>query len=391
MKNYDVIFIGAGVMACAIAYHLLKEDKTLQIALIEKDPSYKFSSTVLSDGNIRTQFNTKENILISLYGLKMLETFSEELAVGDKKPHVQFRKQGNLFLCDDAGRETSLAGLKLQQSLGAAAEWLDSQAVHERYPFIDPKTIAGGVFGANDGSMDPYSVLLAYKDKSIDLGAAYLEAEVTGVLAQNGRVEGVTLANGEKLTGRIVVNSAGAWCLPFAQSIGVDLPVQPVMRHVFHIETPVSSDKPLPLIVFPSGLYIHHENANHFVSGKSLGTVDPIGFDFSFNRALFLDYFWEELAYHMPQFEHLKLIDGWTGLYDVNTFDGNAILGESPQVKGFYLVNGFSGHGFQQCHAVGAYLADCILEREPRLDLAAFSPERLLTGKAIQENSHKLV
>lgn len=389
-RTYDVIFVGGGVMGCATAYFLLKADPTLKVAIIEKDPTYARSSTVLSDGNIRVQFNLKENILISLYGLDMIARFGEELAVNDHKPDVMFRQQGNLFLADEASREAALAGMTLQQAHGCAVEWLDAAAVHARYPFIDPQTIAGGTFGPKDGTMDPYSVLLAYKNKSVHLGAEYITGEVTTITVDGGRVQGVTLAGGRDLSARYVVNSAGAWGVQFTQTLGINLPVEPVMRHVFHIETTVTSDTPLPLIVFPNGLYIHHENGNHFVCGKSL-PVDQKGFDFVFKRDLFLEYFWEDLARYMPPFEQLKLVDGWVGLYDVNTFDGNAILGEWPEIAGLVLVIGFSGHGFQQCHAVGAYLADVMLGRTPTIDLSVFSPRRVLEGQPIPESIHRLI
>ncbi|MEZ4670716.1 MAG: FAD-binding oxidoreductase [Anaerolineae bacterium] len=390
MTAYDVILAGGGVMGCAIAYFLLKRDPVLRIAIIEKDPTYRLSSTVLSDGNMRIQFNIKENILISQYGFKLLEHFSDEMAVGDKKPDVQFRHQGNFFLADGANREATLAGMRLQQSLGAEVEWLEAEVVQQRYPFIAPEPIAGGTFSPHDGTMDPYSVLLAYKDKSIDLGAEFIVGEVSAINAGQGRVEGVTLADGRTLSTRYVVNSAGAWGVELARGLGIELPIAPTMRHVFHFEAPVTSDTPLPLIVFPSGLYIHHENANHFLVGKSL-PVDEVGYDFTFKRQLFTDYLWEDLAHYIPEFERVKLIDGWAGLYDVNTFDGNALLGEWPEIKGLMLVIGFSGHGFQQCHAVGAYLADVMLGRVPELDLEIFSPARLLTKQPVYENAHKLV
>ena len=66
---YDVIMVGGGVMGCATAYYLLKKDPQLKVAIIEKDPSYEFNSSVLSDANIRIQFNIKENIQISQFGL----------------------------------------------------------------------------------------------------------------------------------------------------------------------------------------------------------------------------------------------------------------------------------------------------------------------------------
>ena len=89
--------------------------------------------------------------------------------------------------------------------------------------------------------------------------------------------------------------------------------------------------------------------------------------------------------------DRLKVTSGWAGLYAYNTFDYNALLGEWPETKGFYQAHGFSGHGFQQCHAVGRYLSELILGVEPVLDLSIFSPQRILENKPVFENPNRIV
>ena len=89
--------------------------------------------------------------------------------------------------------------------------------------------------------------------------------------------------------------------------------------------------------------------------------------------------------------DRLRIERGWAGLYEVNTLDGNAILGEWPELKGLYLANGFSGHGFQQCHAVGRHLSELILGRQPSLDLARFGPGRILTNTPVFESRRKII
>ena len=79
------------------------------------------------------------------------------------------------------------------------------------------------------------------------------------------------------------------------------------------------------------------------------------------------------------------MIRGWAGLYAVNQMDGNAILGECRDLNGFYLCNGFSGHGFQQGPAVGRYMAELILGKTHELDLSIFSPKRIIENKPIRE------
>jgi len=388
--KFDVIMAGGGVMGCATAYYLMLQDPTLKVAIVEMEPSYEHNSTVLSDGNTRLQFNIKENILISQYGLQKLKTFGEDMAVGDWKPKVSFRQQGNLFLSDEANMENAKAGLTLQQSMNCGVEWLESDEIKARFPLYDESKFAGGVFGRFDGTMDPQAVLIGYKRKAVNLGATYIEAKVAEVMHANGKVSGIKLNDGTKLSANYVVNSAGAWGTRLARTAGIELPIDPVMRTVFVLQTTVEPQKIYPLTVFPSGLYLIQEHGNQFTCAKSVDT-DPIGFDFVWNRGDFINNLWEELVDYVPSFDRLKVVSGWAGLYAVNRFDGNAFLGEWPELEGFILVNGFSGHGFQQCHAIGRYLSEIIRGVDVSLDLSIFSPNRLLENKPVFEGHGKLV
>ena len=112
---------------------------------------------------------------------------------------------------------------------------------------------------------------------------------------------------------------------------------------------------------------------------------DPVGFEFSWDDKRFMEILWPELAEFVPAFDRLKLVRGWAGLYAVNTLDHNAILGEWPELQGFYLANGFSGHGLQQAPAVGRYISELILKRPPTLDLSIFSPQRILENRPLAE------
>jgi FAD-dependent oxidoreductase domain-containing protein 1 len=387
---YDVIMVGGGLMGCATAYYLMKADDRLKVAIIEMDPSYEKASTTLSDGNIRIQFNLKENIQISQYGLEAVERFAEEMAVDDSRPDVAFRRQGNLFLVDETGLEEARRGFALQRSLGCQVEWLTPGEIEQRYPLCHPAGCVGGTFGPQDGTMDPWAVLMGFRNKAVSLGARYVQAEVASLLTKENSITGVRLSSGDKLSAKFVVNSAGAWAPQIALTAGIDLPVQPVKRQVFVIETNARPDGVLPAIFFPSGLYCFHEHSGHFTCGKSLPD-DPVGYEFGWNRQIFTEILWEELITFVPSFDRLKVARGWAGLYAVNTFDGNAILGEWPELEGLLLANGFSGHGFQQCHAVGRYIAELILDQTPTLDLSILSPRRILENKPVFESGGRLI
>jgi len=390
-NNYDVIIVGGGVMGCATAYYLLKFDPALNIAILEMDAAYAKSSTVLSDGNIRVQFNIKENIQISQYGLDVLKTFAEDMEAEGVRPDPAFRQQGNLFVLDEASLEESRAGWLLQTDLGGIVYWLTPEDVQREYPLYNLKDCVAGTLGVQDGTMSPFGLLMGYKKKVVAMGAKFTQAEVIEVLKHEDQITGVKLATGEILNGKIVMNAAGAWAPKIAQTVGVELPINPTKRQVTVIETNVRPEKVLPLLFLPSGLYVIHEGEGIFTVGKSFPT-DYVGYDdFNWERKTFEDVIWPELVEYIPEFDRLKILRGWAGLYEVNVLDGNAILGEWPELKGFYLANGFSGHGFQQCFAVGRYIAELMLGKSPTLDLSIFSAQRILANNPVFESKRKII
>jgi glycine/D-amino acid oxidase-like deaminating enzyme len=194
----------------------------------------------------------------------------------------------------------------------------------------------------------------------------------------------VELAAGETLSAGCVVNCGGAWAAQIAQTAGVTLPVIPVKRQVFALDPAVKPEGPLPLTVLLSGLYFRTETGGLILLGKSMED-DPVGFNFAWDDQRFMEVLWPELAEFVPAWDRLKLVRGWAGLYDVNTLDHNAIIGEWPEIRGFYIATGFSGHGLQQGPAVGRYLAELVCGKPPALDLSIFSPRRVLENRPLSE------
>lgn len=381
---YDVLIVGGGIMGSSTAYYLTKMEPKLNVAVVERDPTYERASTTLSMANIRIQFSLKQNVQVSQYAFEVLDRFEEEMAVDDDKPNIAFHREGNLFLVDEKGRAVAKKAFDMQKALGCPVDWWSPGEIKEHYPLYDASSYLGGTFGPKDGHLDAYAVLMGYKAKARSQGAEYIKDEVTRVLVKGKEVSGVGLASGADLFSKVVVNCAGAWASQVAGSVGVQIPVQPVKREVYALDTAVKPQGPLPLTILPSGLYFRTETGNLILLGWSLED-DPIGFEFSWDQKRFIDRIWPVLAEFVPAFDTLKVVRGWAGLYAVNTLDSNAILGEWPELKGFYLANGFSGHGLQQGPAVGRYISELILGIKPALDLTIFSPRRILENKPLSE------
>jgi FAD-dependent oxidoreductase domain-containing protein 1 len=383
-STYDVVIVGGGIMGSSTAYSLMSADNKLKVAVVEMDPVYTRASTTLSMANVRIQFSLKQNIQISQYAFEVLERFEDTMAVGEDKLNISYRREGNLFLIDENDCSVSKETLALQKSLGCRVEWWSPEKIKQHYPLYDMSGLVGGTFGPQDGHFDAYAVLMGYKAKARSLGAQYIEGEVVELVSAGGRISGVKLTSGGSLTAKFVINCAGAWAARVAQMAGVKLPVEPVKRQVFALDPAVKPEGPLPLTILPSGLYFRTETGDQILLGKSMDE-DPVGFDFNWDDKRFMEILWPELAEFVPSFDTLKLVRGWAGLYAVNTLDGNAILGEWPDLKGFFLANGFSGHGLQQGPAVGRYLAELIIGLTPTLDLSIFRPERILENKPLSE------
>jgi FAD-dependent oxidoreductase domain-containing protein 1 len=384
--SYDVVITGGGIMGSSTAYCLTTMHPGLKVAVVERDPTYARASTTLSMSNVRIQFSLRENIQISQYAFQVLDRFEDEMTVEDCRPRIYFHREGNLFLVSAANLDAARRAFELQRSLGCRIEWWSPQQIRDRYPLYAPgEEIVGATFGPDDGHFDAYAALMAYRAKAKSRGAEFLTGEAVKIRAEGGRATGVELGSGDTLAAACVVNCGGAWAADLAATIGVKLPVVPVKRQIFTLDTAVKPDGPLPLTVLLSGLYFRTETGGMILLGKSMDE-DPVGYNFSWDDKRFMEVLWPELAEFAPAWDRLKLVRGWAGLYDVNTLDHNAIIGEWPEIRGLYLATGFSGHGLQQGPAVGRYLSELILKRQPALDLSIFTPARVLENRPLSED-----
>src|SRR5574341_879887 len=133
-----------------------------------------------------------------------------------------------------------------------------------------------------------------------------------------------------------------------------------------------------PMVVdFTSGLYMHKESG-----GLLLGWADKItkpGLDLTVDPD-YTDQILMKALYRLPILENAQISSSWAGLYET-TPDNNAILGKVNEVEGFYLANGFSGHGVMHAPAVGILISELILEGKTSLDISELSIERFKNGE----------
>ena len=386
MPKADVIIVGGGVIGSSIAYNLLNDGFTGEIIIFEKDSTYEYASTPRSAGGIRQLFSTEINVLISRYSIEKYLNFAEEMAVFEEKPVIDFKQRGYLLLGNKQNIKFLEKQHEMQVRLGVPSKLLDKNDLLKLIPELNVEDLEGGLFCQEDGYLDPYSVLQGYVKKTKHLGGRYIYEEVDEILHEAGEVTGVRLTNGDVYQAPIVINCAGAWAPELCEKMGYPIPVVPLKRMITVFQTAQSLENKLPLTIDPTGVYFRHEG-EAIITGYA-EDVEP-GYDFTWSSKLFYEELWHVLARRVKNFEQVKVVRGWAGLYSHNTIDQNALIGKHPQIKGYYLACGFSGHGMQQAPAVGKGLSELIrLGKYVTIDLSPLSIERLYTNQFVKEEAY---
>jgi len=387
-ERASVVIVGGAIMGSSVAAFLAaRPDFDGRIVVIERDPSFRTSSTTLSAASIRLQFSTPLNIEISRFGLELIKHPLRYLAVDGEGPQVDFVENGYLFLATAAGLATLEHNHAVQRTLDVPVRLLTPAELHARFDWLHVDDLAGGSLGlADEGWFDAHALLQGLRRKARSLGVEERTGEVTGLERDGDRLSGVRLSDGTVIGADWVVNAAGPRAAALAALVGVDLPVRPRKRHVYHVDAPISLGA-APLTIDPCGVYLRPDGRSYLCGFSPRdGEADPDTMDLAADRAPFESVVWPALAHRVPAFDRLRLLDTWAGHYEVNTLDANAIIGPHPAITNLLFANGFSGHGLQQAPAVGRGLAEWIATSGyETLDLSPFSFARFARNELIQE------
>jgi len=381
-KTAEIIVIGGGVMGASTAYHLAARGQK-NILLLEKEEFFGQGATGRCAGGVRYQFSTEINVRLSLESLPMLERFREEIG-----QEINFQKCGYLFvLTKPEDVEYFRRNVELQRKLGVQTEWLSGDETRQRVPLMRFEDALAGTFNPKDGLVDPNSVVMGYVGAAQRMGVEALNnVEVTGLKAsprgsargvEGGKVEGVETNKGFVAT-RAVVNAAGPWAGIIGKMAGVHIPITPLRRQMLTTTPLPELPHDFPFVIdFAQSLYFHREG-DGLLTGMSNPNETP-GFDQNVDEDFELVNL-EAATTRMPLLEKAGLVSHWAGLYEV-TPDAHPIFGSTP-VEGFYLVGGFSGHGFMHGPVSGKLMAEYILDGKfqsvdvSMLDLARFEEKR---------------
>ena len=407
MHTADVVLIGGGIVGSSIAYHLVAAG-CKNVLVLERETAQGKGSTGKSMGGVRAQFSTPVNIQMSLYSIPFYASFEERLGYP-----CDYRPQGYLF-CATSDKHLAYlrANYEKQVAMGLQnVRLVAGDEIRSMFPQMRGDDIIGGSFCSTDGFVDPYSAMIGFMTWASDHGATLWKNATVLSIAQDGsspvqpRVPrgssswresdrthdretafDVVTTRGTVSTAA-VVNCAGAWSAEIASMVGITLPVEPLRRMLVPTEPFDQFPHTAPMIVDMSNGFHFRPESRGFLLAWNDPEETP-GFKTDFEPS-FIEKILTRAADRVPVFENVAVNPkrAWAGLYEM-TPDHHPILGESPEVPGFFFANGFSGHGVMHAPATGKILSDLILSGKTDLiDASLLNFSRFAEGKTIHETA----
>lgn len=378
-KHTQVAIIGGGIHGCSVAYHLAKEGWT-DIVLIERKKltsgtTWHAAGLVgrLQGGHATTDF--------ARYGSDLFAELEQE--TGQK---TGYKRCGSISI---ATNEERMAELRRQADFAliydVEAYEISVSEIRERWPLMNPEGVLGGIYVPGNGYINPIDLTMALMKGARLKGAQIFEdTRVEEVLMHDGKACGVRTDKGI-VEADFVVNCAGMWARELGRQSGVNIPLH-ACEH-YYLVTDVIPDLPqdLPILRSYDDSTYFKEDAGKLLFGFAHNHVKPWGMegiaeDFCFDSLPFVEDdvmdVLEMALERVPILQETGIRTFFNGP-ESYSYDGNFILGEAPDVKGYFVLAGVNSTGIQSGAGAGRALAQWIMKGFPQHDLNDMDPARI--------------
>lgn len=374
----QAVIIGGGIHGCSVAYHLAKQGMT-DIVLLERK-QLTSGTTWHAAGLVGQLQGSHATTGFAKYGIELLEEIEAETG-----QNPGYRRSGSISVATNAER---MAELKRKADFaalfGIEAHYLETAAIEERWPLMNPEGVLGGIYMPSDGSANPVDLTTALAKGARMRGAKIFEnIKVEEVLTRDGKAVGVRTDQGT-IDADVVVNCAGMWARELGQQNGVGVPLHACEHYYLVTETIKDLPSDLPVLrSYCDGTY-WKEDAGKLLFGfahfqaKAWG-MKGISESFEFDSLPFVeDDVMEVLELAMnrvPILQETGIRTFFNGP-ESYSYDGRFTLGEAPDVKNYYVLAGVNSTGIQSGSGAGRALAQWIVDGQAPGDLSEMDPKR---------------
>jgi glycine cleavage system aminomethyltransferase T/glycine/D-amino acid oxidase-like deaminating enzyme len=376
-----VVVIGAGIVGCAVADELTERGWT-DVTVLEQGPLFRTGgSSSHAPGLV---FQTTPNRTMTEFASYTVAKYSTLTLAGE----WCFRQVGGLEVATTPERWRDL-----KRRHGWATSWgVDShlrspEECAALHPLLDPATVLGGFHIPGDGLAKPLRAAEAQARRAMARGATFLaEQQVTGIERAAGRVTGVRTAT-DHFPADVVLSCAGMWGPVLGDLVDLVVPLVP-MAHQYARTTPLPAlagrnterlEAGLPILRHQGADLYFREHVDRLGVGAyghrpmplSAGDIDgavdtetAMPSERPFTPEDF-EQSWADAVALLPALADAKVDDGINGLFSF-TPDGSPLLGEHPDLRGFWIAEAV---WITHSAGVARAMAEWLVDGQPRLDL----------------------
>jgi heterotetrameric sarcosine oxidase gamma subunit len=379
-QRAQVVVVGGGASGTSIAYHLTKLGVSDVVLLERKELT---SGTTWHAAGLITSAGmpTETFLWMSRYTTELLPRLTEETG-----QDTGFRTIGHLHLaCTPQRLETVTREVLFAKAHGVPVEMVDAAEVGRLWPSAKTDDILAAAWVPDEGRANPADVAQAYARGARMAGARIVEGvSVTGFTKDRGRVTGVQTDRGHIETETVVI-AAGMWGRQLGALAGVSLPLQ-AAEHYYLLTDDVDWAHPdLPVVEDPDRYGYYREEGG----GVLVGLFEPKAAPWS------LDEIPHDLGYAVlePDWDRVggflsDAMDRFPSLHEAGirqffcgpesfTADNGPLLGEAPELRGFFAACGLNSLGILLSGGVGSLIAQWIVDGEPPMDVTGMAVDRM--------------
>jgi len=369
------VVVGGGIAGVSTAYHLAKLGVS-DVVLLEQG-KLTCGTTWHAAGLVGQTRATRNATRMSRYGIDLYASLEQEtgLATG-------WKQCGSLNVARTPERLVSMQRqMARARSFGIEFEFVSPAEAGRRVPILRTDDLAGAVWIPGDGKANPTDLAQSLAKGARMRGATIVEGiKVTGVDRAAGRVTGIrwrTADDEGAIACEALVNCGGQWARAFGRLAGVNVPLY-AAEHFYLVTKAIAGvTADMPVIRDPDGYLYYKEEVGGLVMGgfepqAKPWNVDPIPDGFEFQL---LPEDWDHFEILMRNAIHrtpcletaeVKLLLNGPESF---TLDGNFILGEAPELAGYFVCAGFNSAGIANAGGAGKLVAEWIVNGGAPLDL----------------------
>jgi glycine/D-amino acid oxidase-like deaminating enzyme len=370
-----VLVVGAGIVGASIAYQLAR--RGVEVLAVDKGKGPAEGSTGASSSICRCRYTHPEVVRLAFHGQEAYGNWAA--FTGLSSPRSSLHRTGVLWMMGETRDKVASDAARLEAQ-GVAAQAIGPDELARLFPVVSPCSAPFDMTGVtehvcspgeaflletNGGYADPVSANQDLIEATrISGGEVRFGSAAVEVLHRGERVNGVVLADGSKVEVDLVINAAGPWCNQLNSMAGADIrwTLTPTRIQTVYRSWPADLG-PLPTGAdISTGIYFRPESAGQQVLVGSVLPEDEeevVDDPDDFKRVPDQDFTALKLAafhHRVPGLAARGNVSGIAGLYTINREDVHPILGPTG-VDGFWVANGFSGHGFKLAPAIGSMIA----------------------------------